>query len=358
MRRLPGQPLGPVRALAFAPDGTQLTAGSVAPSIIATHYHTASGFRVSFQDLVPRGDEVRQWDLASGQDLPWLPEQPPFGAACLAPSPDGRDLLAGSGDGTVWRWDVVNRRPRPRLYLSPEAAQVCRGAEVVRRLGSPVRPEHYEAVRALAVSPDGALLAVACEDVAVRRHGFLPAAEGGRVELWDAARGEQRRALAANVGRPACVAFSPDGTLLGANDGGDVILWDPATGKEVRRLSGHREPVCSLAFSSDGKILATGSQDRHISLWDLAGGTRRVLVGHTDAVAALAFAPDGRTLASGGWDGSVRLWHVATAQGLAVLEAHTGKVHAVAFAPDGRTLAGGGEGADGGGEVYLWRAAD
>lgn len=68
-----------------------------------------------------------------------------------------------------------------------------------------------------------------------------------------------------------------------------------------------------------------------------------------------AFSADGQTLASGSWEGRVCLWHLRTRRQLLTLEAHTGRVHCLAFSPDGRTLVSGGEGANGGGEVFLWR---
>jgi WD40 repeat protein/serine/threonine protein kinase len=357
MKQPPGQPLGPVRGLTFSPDGSTLLVGSAAPSIIATIRSPVpffGGKEFIRDQLVGRPDEVRQWDLASGQELPPLPGQPLHGAFCLARTPDGKGLLSGSHDGAVWCWDLAARQPRPRLFVSDAAKASARETDLAGLFNVPIRPEHYEAVRALAVSADGRLFAVAFEEVSVRRDGYLPEQESGRVQLWDLVRGKLRTTLEGKVGHPACVAFSPDGAFVAANDGGDVLLWDAVSGALLRRLAGHKEPVCCLAFSADGKLLATGAQDRHIHLWDLAGETRRVLVGHADFVASVAFTPDGRTLASGSWDGTVRLWHVPTALELAVLERHSGKVHTVAFSPDGSTLASGGESFEGSGEVYLW----
>lgn len=71
---------------------------------------------------------------------------------------------------------------------------------------------------------------------------------------------------------------------------------------------------------------------------------------------ALAFGPENVTLASGSTDHTVRLWQIATGQELIALGNHTGWINAVAFSQDGRTLVSGGDGADGGGEVLLWRA--
>jgi hypothetical protein len=50
------------------------------------------------------------------------------------------------------------------------------------------------------------------------------------------------------------------------------------------------------------------------------------------------------------------LWHLPTAQYVLTREGHTGKVFSSVFSPDGTVLASGGGGANGSGEVFLWRA--
>jgi hypothetical protein len=71
--------------------------------------------------------------------------------------------------------------------------------------------------------------------------------------------------------RLGAVAVSPDGKLLaaGAQDG-TIRLWDMVTGKELGALSGHRAEAHRLLFSRDGKTLATASRDRTVLVWDVA----------------------------------------------------------------------------------------
>jgi WD40 repeat protein len=72
------------------------------------------------------------------------------------------------------------------------------------------------------------------------------------------------------------LAFSPDGKIIAsaAPWSGDftVLLWDAATGRLLHPLRGHRSDVCWLAFGPDGRILATGGNDGVVNLWDPASG--------------------------------------------------------------------------------------
>jgi WD40 repeat protein/tRNA A-37 threonylcarbamoyl transferase component Bud32 len=203
---------------------------------------------------------------------------------------------------------------------------------------------HQDAVRSVAISPDGHLIASGGRD--------------GTILVWDAAaRRVVGSPLTGHTDRVNSVTFSPDGRLIASGSGdGTVRLWDAETGAPVGQpLTGHQDAVWSVAFSPDGQTLASGSSDGTVILWDVTTGAPLMppLTGHTDEVYTVAFSPDGRRLASAGADMTIILWDVASGSPIgSPLAGHEDWIYTVAFSPDGQLLASGG--ADN--TIRLWNA--
>jgi WD40 repeat protein len=211
------------------------------------------------------------------------------------------------------------------------AAAAAAAALVTPRIAPRVPPRR--ALRALAFSPDGRILAAA-------RHG--------EVELLETRTRSPLRTLEGHTGSVAALSFSSDGSVLAAAAGepglfGEARLWPLREGGEPRVLRGHRDSLYSIAISPDGRTLATGSYDQKIVLWDLDRGVERQTLGaHNGAIFGLAFRMDGKVLASASADRTVKLWRVADGARLDTLSQATRELHAVAFSPDGRRLAAAG----------------
>jgi WD40 repeat protein len=142
------------------------------------------------------------------------------------------------------------------------------------------------------------------------------------------------------------LAYSPDGDLLACGEDSWVRLWHAANGEPAAAL---REPggaVASLAFSADGKLLAAGTAGGTVSVWNVATSQPllRSAGGHGGPVLCLAFNPAGTQLVSGGEDKMLNLWDVGRAEQPKLLGMEIGAVRCLAFSPDGALLAVGGDG--------------
>lgn len=159
-------------------------------------------------------------------------------------------------------------------------------------------------------------------------------------------------------GEISALAVSPDGTLLAAGTrDGSVRLWDAAGQRQLARWTAHEGTVTALAFFPDSRALLTSGAERTVARWFVEEGTlppagRWKVDGH---VTALAVAPDGRTVAvAAGHRLEFRdavEGNCLSNGGLAVANV---PLRALAFAPDGGTLAGGGGGDN---AVRVWSLA-
>ncbi len=204
-----------------------------------------------------------------------------------------------------------------------------------------------EAIRALAFSSDGTILAI--------RQIRTP------ISLWDADTGTRIRGLGQT--EASTMAVSPvGGVLAAAHSDAAIRVWDVNTGAVVETLAPPGTGVIALAFSTDGSMVAGAGGDGEIKVWNVADGalTRRLVAG-VQSVMSVAWSPDGLTLVSGSWGDGVRLWNGSNGAAIRTLApniggpelpSHIWQPRFLALSPDGSRLWTG----DQGGWIELWDA--
>jgi WD40 repeat protein/DNA-binding SARP family transcriptional activator len=406
--------------LAFSPDGRTLAIshqqrGEILLLDPATGRnrrtltgHTAGVLGLSFSHdgatlaSVGWDDTAIVWDLATGRARETLRGHA-SAITAVAFSPEDRTLYTASWDKRVIVWDLAgdHRLGRPFTagrWVSSRGFGTSQSfgngggllarahddgtvtlVDLARRapVGTPLRA-HRGAVRAVALSQDGRLLATADAhtvivwDLATRRPArppirafteILNLALGpngrtlaigddlGRLTLRDLASGSAKRRVLQAAGANS-FQFSPDGTILAvASHGGEVWLWRVTDYSLLHRLRADRTQASMLAFTPDGRTLATGGAEGKVLLWDTRTGSQLgpPLAGHASGVGGAAFSPDGRVLAT--VDGEAILWDVASHKQIGTaLPARSPAPHALAFLPGGSQLAA----ASPSGSVLVW----
>lgn len=264
----------------------------------------------------------------------------------------------------------------------------------------PKEPPVYSAppvISAMAISPDGAVLAVSGY-----HEVLLHQPDGSKLTAR----------LAGESPRIESLTFSGDGKLLAVSGGsparfGEIQVWDTAThtlvkafkvtsdslygvsfsqtadriafgcadktlrvirvsdGKELLKFDNHSDWVLSTAFTVDGKRLLSGSRDRAMKLIDPQSGQfiddiNKLIEG----VLCMARHPKQDQVLYGGDLGGLRLYKIADNQDRTAsnndvnmvreFERQPGPVRAVAFSPDGSLIAAGGTSS----EVHVYKTSD
>jgi len=320
----------------------------------------------------PFDTDVILTDLETGRTRAVLPDQATLPGAY---SPDGKRLATRSSRGTpaLSVWDVETgkilrsvplhypfdrmgaaNKPITDAHFSPDGRRLTfnlndrfRVLDVESgRLVAIDRPGHRAAIRAVDISPDGALVASAGDDAAVC--------------LWEAAGGRFVTMLEEETDPIAAVACSPDGRSLAARSvTGRVRVWRLDRAQAGERITVVATPAWDTTslvaaagaaatsgpvFVSRGRLVAFGAGDGTISLRDTASGrVERILKPESGqaAVAVLTARADGQRLVSGDAEGIVRLWDLSAVAPPTRLVTDQGAIRSVAFAGNILAVAGG-----------------
>jgi WD40 repeat protein len=252
-------------------------------------------------------------------------------------TPDGKEFISASIDGTVVLWDSDSKTRLREISLDSGV-----GMDATRTVSQ---------ITDMDLSPDGGTIALAySRDRIVGNR--LEGKRENRIGLFDLRNGQEQRVFMGHTGLITAIDFSPDGRLLVSASGDRTAkLWDVSTGEQTLSIS-LKERGAAVTFSPDGKLIAVATQatfgkpPQPIAwLYDarsgqLISGIPRKRVN----ISSLAFAPNGKVLAIASEDLSgpeIDIWDLQTRTTVERFTDHKKDITRIAFSSDGRLLASG-----------------
>ncbi len=163
----------------------------------------------------------------------------------------------------------------------------------------------------------------------------------GVIDIWNTASGGKVTTLYSEQDL-FDIAVSPDGAVLAIAARYGILLYDLGTYQTINLIHPlpRMEAVRSLRFSPDGRFLASGDPESKIMLWDTSDWTfAGKLEGHSFSVTDIDISPDGKTLASISYDNTLRQWSLESFEQLRIADGYSSVLYGLVFSTDGAMVA-------------------
>ena len=149
------------------------------------------------------------------------------------------------------------------------------------------------------------------------------------------------------------LAISPNGTLLASGSRDETLkLWRISDGTLLRTLRFVRP--FSVRFSPDGALMAAGGAESNVKVWRVDDGSLAYSFLQPNDVHSIDFSPDGGLIAAAGKDTFIRVWNLEDESLKHSLRGLSDRsIHHVQFSPDGQIIA-----RDNPYQVDFWRVSD
>eukprot|EP00208_Stichococcus_sp_RCC1054_P006367 CAMPEP_0206145226 /NCGR_PEP_ID=MMETSP1473-20131121/26722_1 /ASSEMBLY_ACC=CAM_ASM_001109 /TAXON_ID=1461547 /ORGANISM="Stichococcus sp, Strain RCC1054" /LENGTH=309 /DNA_ID=CAMNT_0053541355 /DNA_START=511 /DNA_END=1437 /DNA_ORIENTATION=+ len=280
---------GPVLAVRFNKPGTYCLSAGRDRTIKLWNPHrgivikTYTGHGYDVRDVAVKDDnsqfasaggdrQLFLWDVSTGQTVR------KFGGHdgvinSVAWSPNNEVLVTGGYDQAVKVWDARSRSFHPLQVMrafadSVTSVTITTDAEILAgsvdgtvrrfdvRAGLEVSDELGAAVTSVTVSGDGLCMLAGCMDGVVR---LLDKAGGDLLATYQ---GHKHASYKLDS------QFTPsDSHVLSGSEDGKVYYWDMLHASVSKSFQAHAGPVCTLAMHPEGKLLLTGGTDGAVKVW-------------------------------------------------------------------------------------------
>ena len=238
----------------------------------------------------------------------------------LAISPNGKQVVFGTTDGTLVLWDVDHRQQISDTITA-----------------------HKNTVNSLWYSPHGEKFVSASDDQTIRlwsaatglsardafeEHsscvllaGFLTGAEAetivslskdGAVLVWKVPTGYVDGEFRVSLDSRSLAALSNDCKKMLAVSRDSVTIWDTMSAELIRTLLLETPMALSIGFSPDSSRAVLGLAECNLHIWDFDEENLDPipLEGHVEHSYYVVWSPDLRTIAAVTLDATIRIWDV------------------------------------------------